>query len=119
MRDVVSVQVMADPRIRDVSRWWTAERFDMAIRLVQATRKRKRVGDETLERIALQMSSDVWAVGRYRSGIRRPGPKSLWFIDKFFSTELGELWTKAVDHELDEAGKSQSRAPLRSAEGVF
>jgi hypothetical protein len=44
---------------------------------------------------------------------------TVYFIDQFLTAELGPLWMQAVDHELDESGNSQSRAPVRSAEGVY
>jgi len=113
-----AVCVHGDPRLEELGQWWTADRFDMAIRLVIAHRT-KLCMDSTVERLAPAMAADAWAVNRYRTGERSPTRKSLYFIDKFLSQELGALWMKQVDHELEEMGRSQVRAPLRSAEGVF
>jgi len=113
-----AVCLHGDPRIEELGRWWTANRFDMAIRIVIARRTRL-CQDATVERIAPAMASDSCSVSRYRTGERIPTRKSLYFIDQFLSQELGELWRKQVDRVLEETGRSQVRAPQRSAEGVF
>jgi hypothetical protein len=114
----MALALLGNPRVERLSEWWTPARFDMALRLVISTRMRTS-GDATVERVALQMSSNTQAVRQYRSGERIPCRKSVYFIDQFLTAELGPLWMQAVDHELDESGNSQSRAPVRSAEGVY
>ncbi len=105
------LSLLGDPRIDTLGKWWSARRFDMAVRLVLARRTRRPNGKAaTLEQLAFDFATSEGMVRSWRGGdVACPLPKSLYFIDNVLRCELGDEWRALVDRELDEAGNSEDR----------